>query len=165
MQFTDIVAGANAPGKADFAEQKKVLKGGGRKPLGDVSNTRKSSLREAPKQLKSSNNLTTINEEAATASKARNLESNKMAVSKASGKSHNGNRRALSDISNSGKLPLPEIRNKNVMKLSVLTEEPLYPSTIAEEQILHNHQDCVKSHSKAMDMGQFLETLGLESGN
>lgn len=52
-----------------------------------------------------------------------------------------GGRKALADLTNSSKL-----------------------TSIAEEQILHNHQNCVKAQRKVMDMSCFLKEIGLDHG-
>ncbi|TKY51331.1 hypothetical protein E2542_SST22842 [Spatholobus suberectus] len=150
-------------GKADFTAQRKA-RAGGRKPLGDLSNaanpinqfdgkkvldgslnTGKPSVGQAPKLLRS-----------------KNLESDKRIASKASEKSLTGGRKALSDISNSGKPHVPEKKNKNTLKPSLLIEESLPPSAIAEEQILHDHKKCIKSQFETADVHQFFKTVGLE---
>lgn len=174
----DTGAGAGTvSGKADFTGQRKD-RAGGRKPLGDLSNAGKTinqaggkkaldgslkpakpSVSQASTQLKSNKNLTVIMNDEAVNAKAK-------AANKASEKSHTGSRKALSDISNSGKPHVPEIRNKNTLKMSSLTEEPFLPSAIAEEQFLHNHQECIKSQFEGvMDVRQFFKTVGLENGN
>ena len=177
----DAGAGAGTvSGKADFMGQRKG-RAGGRKPLGDLSNAGKPinqaggkkaldgslnlgkpSVTQPSKQLKS-NNLTVIMNDEAVSAKAKNLESSRITANKASEKSRTGSRKALSDISNSGKPRVPEIKNKNSLK--PLREEPLHPSAIAEEQFLHNHQECIKSQFGAVDVHHFLKTVGLENGN
>ncbi|RDY12945.1 hypothetical protein CR513_02198 [Mucuna pruriens] len=157
------VNGAGTVSGKDFTGQRKA-RAGGRKPLGDLSNagnlinqfdgkktldgssnTGKTSVSQAPKLLKS-----------------KNLESDKRIASKASEKSLTRSRKALSDISNSGKQHVPEIKNKNTLKLSSLIEESLHPSAIAEEQILHDHKKCIKSQFETAHVNQFLKTVGLE---
>lgn len=141
---------------------------GGRKPLGDLSNAVKpikqvdgkkanGSLNTVSKSLKSKN-TTVINNEAVSA-KAKNVGSNKRTASKATEKSHNGGRKALSDISNSGKPRVPEITNKSNLKSSLCL------SAIAEEEIFHNHQECIKSQIETVDMHHFFKTVGLADGN
>ncbi|KAJ7969898.1 neuron navigator 1-like [Quillaja saponaria] len=141
---------------------KGVKKGGagGRKPLGDLSNSGKPSINQAPKQF-GSKNFTFIKEENVTANIRNDAPRNK-SVSKASEKLQTTNRKALTDISNSGKPHVQHTREKQSMKMNAYTEEPLHLSAIAEEQFLHNHQECIKSQSKAMEKGQFLRTVGLD---
>ena len=105
-----------------------------------------------------------MNDEAVSA-KTKNLESNRITANKASEKSRTGSRKALFDISNSGKPHFLEIKNKNSLKPSSLREEPLDPNAIAEEQFLHNHRECIKSQFEAVDVHQFFKTVGLENGN
>ncbi|KAJ0042289.1 hypothetical protein Pint_17514 [Pistacia integerrima] len=81
--------------------------------------------------------------------------------SKASEKPQTSTRKALSDISNSGKPHLRESSNLNA-KLIVLEEE--HSSALAEEDFLHNHQECLKARTKAMDIDELLITVGLHNG-
>ncbi|KAK7391336.1 hypothetical protein VNO78_19750 [Psophocarpus tetragonolobus] len=167
IRFKNIInagaGGGTVSAKTDLKGQRKA-RAGARKPLGDLSNagnltnqfdgkkalagslhTGKPSVGQAPK-LPTSNNL----------------ESDKKIASKASGKSLTGSRKALSDISNSGKPQVPGIKNKKTLKPSLLVEESLSPSAIAEEQMLHNHKKCIKSQSETIDMHQFFKTVGLD---
>lgn len=159
-------SGATISAKVNFTGQRKAG-AGGRKPLGDLSNSEKLSTqgggRKAPDVLKSgkqlkSKDLSTVKEEVVPA-KIKNLESKRTAP-KASEKLATGNRKALSDISNVGK-----IKNKISQKPSALAEEHLHLSAIAEEQRLHNHQACIKSQTEDMGLHNLLKTVGLESGN
>ncbi|KAJ7974156.1 neuron navigator 1-like [Quillaja saponaria] len=146
--------------KADVNEGLRKGGAGGRKPLSDLSNSGKPSMNQAPKQF-GSKNFTFIKEENATA-KIRNDATRNRSVTKASEKSQTNNRKALSDISNSGKAHVQHSRKKHGTKLNDFTEEPLQLSAIAEEQFLHNHQECIKAQSKTMDKEQFLKTVGLD---
>lgn len=119
----------------------------GKKALDCLLNSGKSSVSQASKLLKSKNPTEAV-------SKARNPESNKRTVSKASEKSRTGSRKALSDISNAGKPHLPEVKQKNSRKQS---GESLDPSAIAEEQCLHNHEECIKSQFQTVDVLQFFK--------
>ncbi|KAL1296444.1 hypothetical protein HN51_057132 [Arachis hypogaea] len=132
-------AGAGAvSGKA-----KKFGAGGGRKPLGDLSNAGKP-----------------INQ--AGGKKALDVSFNRhLKQINASEKSLTARRKALSDISNSVVEPhVREIRGKHSLK--PLREEPLDHNAIAEERMLHNHKECIKSKSGAMDVHHFLKMVGLE---
>ncbi|KAI9084176.1 hypothetical protein K1719_033847 [Acacia pycnantha] len=154
--------GATISAKENFIGQRKA---GGRKPLGDLSNSEKLSTQgggrkaldvlKSGKQLKSKE-LSTVKEEVVPA-KIKNLESKRTAP-KASEKLPTGNRKALSDISNVGK-----IKDKSSQKPSALTEEHLHLSAIAEEQCMHNHQACIKSQTEDMGLHNLLKTVGLES--
>jgi len=111
-----------------------------RKPLGDLSNSMKTDAPRIPRD----------------ASKTKS-------ISKASGKVQTAGRKPLSDISNSRK---PETKKKSFnAKLSVLTEEPDRTSAIAEEKFLHNHEECIKAQTRAMDIDEFLQSIGLNDGN
>jgi hypothetical protein len=160
------MAGASVGGKTNVykAERKGGL--GARKPLSDLSNSEKPVLNRAPKK-QTSKNVTFIDEHSG-ASKIRDVTNKKTSISKASAKLQTGSRKALSDISNSGKADLhAEALNKNLnLKLGVVAEKPLHHvSAIAEERFLHNHQECIKAQTKSMDMDEFLKTVGLDNGN
>lgn len=131
---------------------------GGRKPLGDLSNAGKPSLNQVSKKqnLKS---FALINEDIGSSMVPSDL-TKKRSTSKASDKAQTRSRRALSDISNSAKPHVSEASKKTV-KMNVLAEEPIDTGLIAEEQFLHNHQECIKQQTIAMDMDHFLETLRL----
>ena len=71
-------------------------------------------------------------------------------------------RKALSDISNSWNQQLNEAPKKNLStKVSVVAEEDL--DAICEEGFLHNHKECIKAQKKAMDIDEFLKTVGLKN--
>ena len=163
-------------GKTDFTGQRKS-KVGGRKPLGDLSNSVKpmnsvdgkkalNGSLNTSKLLKSKNNPTIILNKDVVSAKEKTIDMDKRTgsiVSKKSSKT--GSRRALTDISNSEKLHVPDIKNKNSLKTSSLKAKYLDPDAIAEERMLHNHQECIKSQTQALDMHQFLKTVGLEDGS
>ncbi|KAF8008732.1 hypothetical protein BT93_K2397 [Corymbia citriodora subsp. variegata] len=135
---------------------------GGRKPLGDLSNAGKPALDQVSKKqnLKS---FALINEDIG-ASKVPSDLIKKRSTSKASDKVQTRSRKALSDISNAAKPHVSEASKKTV-KMNVLAEEPIDTGFIAEEQFLHNHKECIKQQTIAMDMDYFLETLRLSSRN
>jgi hypothetical protein len=170
-------------GKTDFTGQKKS-KVGGRKPLGDLSNSVKPfDLVDGKKTLngplktvkpsvilnksKNKNNSTLILNKEVVSGKEKNLEIDKGTGSKASKKSNTGSRKALADISNSasGKLQVPDIKNKNSLKTNSLTGKYLHPDAIAEERMFHDHEQCIKSQTRALDIHHFFKTVGLEDGN
>ena len=154
------IAGSSVGSKTNVPKGKGGL--GGRRPLGDLSNSGKPDLNHAPKK-QTSKNLAFIGEESG-ASQIRNDTSKKKSFSKASDKVKTGTRKALSDISNSSKSHSHEASKKNLnQKLSVVAEEALH--TIAEERFLHNHQECIKAETKAIDIDEFLKTVGLDNGN
>ncbi|KAH8511250.1 hypothetical protein H0E87_008705 [Populus deltoides] len=109
-----------------------------RTPLGDLSNSMK-----------------------AVASRIPHDASKMKSISKAPGKWQTAGRKPLSDISNSRK-PETKKQSFNAKKLTVLTEEPDQTSAIAEEKFLHNHQECIKAQTRAMDINEFLQSIGLK---
>lgn len=136
---------------------------GGRKPLGDLSNSANPVPTLASKKQNSKNFA--IVEKVVTSSKVPQDASNKRNTLKTSGKVQGGSRKALSDISNSGKPNLQEAsKKKQNTKLGVVEEELLCPSGVVEEQFLHNHQECIKARNRTMGMDHFLSTVGLENG-
>ncbi|KAI4297107.1 hypothetical protein L6164_037012 [Bauhinia variegata] len=185
QKFNIHVNGATALGKAGFTEQKKVGRAGGRKPLGDLSNSMKPSIEQAGRKkpsidgsgslisekeslsqsskLLKSKNFTIIDEEGVGSAMVKKFGRTKGTVSKVSQKSQTGNRKALTDISNSRKTPVQEIKSKNSIKPSALARESLHPSAIAEERFLHNHEECIKPQCKDMDMAEFLKIVGHDS--
>lgn len=140
---------------------KAVRKGGlgGRKPLGDLSNSLK------PK-TQNPNIFSSIEKELAV-KKITNDASKKGSkkITNDNEKLQIGNRKALLDISNSGKPELHKGSKKSSKtKLSVFAEETIHDGALTEERFLHNHQECIKAQRRAMDMDQFLNTVGLDSG-
>lgn len=109
---------------------------GGRKALNDISNLAKPSALQASK--KNSANVISIGKDL-DASRNKFSAGRKDNYSKALEKKCG--RRALADLTNSSK-----------------------SSSVAEEQFLHNHQNCVKAQRKAMDMSYFLNEVGLDHG-
>uniref|UniRef100_A0A6N2M4P9 Uncharacterized protein n=1 Tax=Salix viminalis TaxID=40686 RepID=A0A6N2M4P9_SALVM len=109
-----------------------------RTPLGDLSNSMK-----------------------AVASRIPHDASKMKIISKAPGKWQTAGRKPLSDISNSRK-PETKKQSFNAKTLPVLTEESDQTSAIAEEKCLHNHQECVKAQTRAMDINEFLQSIGLK---
>lgn len=115
---------------------------GGRKPLGDLSNSLKTSVNHTSK-TGSSAYQTSLNA------------TKKKSTSKASAKATAAGRKALSDISNSGKPLLNAVSKKNYNALSVVPEE------IAEERFLHNHAECIKAQKRSFEKDEFLQIVGL----
>ncbi|KAF5743513.1 hypothetical protein HS088_TW08G00097 [Tripterygium wilfordii] len=163
-QNLNIHYNASAGGKTNIS--KAVKKGGlgGRKPLGDLSNSVKPSLNQASK--KQNSNIFSFTEQETGVSKITFEASKKKSVSKATEKVQAGSRRkVLCDISNSGKPSLHEASKKNQgTKLNVVVaENKIYPSAIAEEGFLHDHNECIKAQTRAMDVDEFLKILGLNN--
>ncbi|KAF3432948.1 hypothetical protein FNV43_RR24050 [Rhamnella rubrinervis] len=162
QNFSIPYNGASAGGKTNPVKAQKKGGLGGRKPLGDLSNSSKPAPTQASKKKNSKNFALT--EEVVTSSKVSQDASNKKDSLKALFKVQTGSRKALSDISNSGKPNLREAsKKKQNMKLGVVEEENLCPSGIVEEQFLHNHQECIKARNTAMGMDHFLTTIGLDN--
>ncbi|KAI8006452.1 hypothetical protein LOK49_LG07G00392 [Camellia lanceoleosa] len=70
-------------------------------------------------------------------------------VSNAPEKEQAGGRKALSDLSNSGKHPHQASKKSQDKKLTVMAEEQILPFHVSEEQFLHNHQECIKAQRNA----------------
>ncbi|KAB2631262.1 hypothetical protein D8674_008781 [Pyrus ussuriensis x Pyrus communis] len=120
--------GASVVGKGDALKTKKKGGLGGRKPLGDLSNSGKpAALTQASK--KQSSKVIICGDA-----------SNNKGLSKASDKVQTSNRNALRDISNTRDAPA-----KNNTKQRVMPKQPVCPDNIAEEGFLHNHQECMKA--------------------
>ncbi|CAI8604438.1 unnamed protein product [Vicia faba] len=166
--------------KIDFTGQKKT-KVGGRKPLGDLSNsvkpvdvvdgkkvlngsfnTVKPSINQTSKLLKSKNNPAIILNKEVVSAKEKNIDIEKKNGIKSSKKPNTGGRKALSDISNSAKAHVRDVKNKNSLKTSSFTGKGLHPDAIAEERMLHDHGKCIKSQTQTLDMHHFFKTVGLE---
>ncbi|XP_022984982.1 protein PATRONUS 1-like [Cucurbita maxima] len=149
--------GSAVAGKANAMNSQRKSGLSGRKPLGDLSNSRKPDLNQSSK-WQNTKNLTFIDEETGAGKKKNIL--------KGSEKVQKGTRKVLSDISNSGMPNLPEAsKKKQKLKLSTVREESLHHNAICEERFLHNHQDCIKSQNSAMDKDQFLSIVGLDLPN
>ncbi|CAI0546551.1 unnamed protein product [Linum tenue] len=140
---------------------------GGRTPLGDLSNALKNSSslnKTSKKQQQTGSGIAGLNGKKKTSAfgGGANAASGKTSV-KAS-----GNRKVLSDISNSSNVPTgSDISQKKAVKnskrLSVVQEEdPMHPCAIAEEGFLHNHDECIKAQNRQMDLDEFLKILGLD---
>nr|ACU23182.1 unknown [Glycine max] len=155
-----VNGGGAVSGKADLTGQRKVG-AGGRKPLGDLSNAGNLINQfDGKKALDGSLNTgkpSASVSQAPKLHKSKNLESDKRIP--ASEKLLTRGRKVLSDISNSGKPQVPEIKNKKTLKP---IEESLPPSAIAEEQILHDHKKCIQSQFETADVHQFFKTVGLD---
>lgn len=73
-------------------------------------------------------------------------------------------RKALADISNTGKKQVQEVRKKVIdqTKGSVAAEQG-YLDSIDEEGFLHNHEECIKARTKALDIDEFRLFVGLNN--
>ncbi|KAK8578631.1 hypothetical protein V6N13_100458 [Hibiscus sabdariffa] len=125
-------------GKANVSKAQRKAGIGGRKPLGDLSN----SVKPTPNQ--------TSKKEIAKIIPFRE-------------KVQAAGRKALSNISNSGKPYSQGTSKKNQKaKLGILEEDRCQPEGIAEEGCLHNHGDCIKAQKRAISTNEFLRILGLD---
>ncbi|XP_062120321.1 uncharacterized protein LOC133834661 isoform X2 [Humulus lupulus] len=155
QNFNVQYTGASAGGKMNAIKPRKNGGGGGlggRKPLGEISN----SVNFAPPLAHASKNHN-----------ANNFASIKgvaheKGTAKTSDKVQTRSRKALSDISNSAKPHLHQVpKNKQNVKVPILDDHS-FPSCIAEEQFLHDHRKCGKANA-AIEMNEFLNTIGLEN--
>lgn len=113
---------------------------GGRKALNDISNSGKPpALNTSRKQ--NPKNVIPIGED--------------LGVSK---KTQVSGRKALGDLTNSVKPLIQQQQSLKKKKNSSIA--------VAEERFLHNHDECVKSQKKSLDLDfdQFLKNIGLHEG-
>ncbi|KAK4363043.1 hypothetical protein RND71_018284 [Anisodus tanguticus] len=129
-------------------ETSKVLKKGGggggfggRKALNDISNSAKPSSLQASK--KHSTSVISI---------GKDLNATKNFAK--------GGRKALTDLTNSSK---PSAKQGSKKGLDKKLSAANIPTSIAEEQFLHDHQKCIKAQRKAMNMDYFLKEVGLDN--
>ncbi|ESR36388.1 hypothetical protein CICLE_v10030388mg [Citrus x clementina] len=147
--------GAAAGGKSTVSKASKKGGLGGRKPLADLSNSVNLTLNQSLKKQNSNNFADRVI--GASKSKIRIDGSEKKSFSKALEKLQTSGRKALSDISNWEKPHLHEAPKKNLnAKLNIATEEDV--SDIAGEGFLHDHQECIKAQTKAVDIDEILRT-------
>ncbi|XP_019259586.1 PREDICTED: uncharacterized protein LOC109237699 isoform X2 [Nicotiana attenuata] len=146
--------GASLLGKNDTSKASKKGGGlGGRKALNDISNSAKPSALQAKKNY--SSNVISIGKDLdATRNKFIGTKDNSAKVP------DKGGRKALTDLTNSSKLSAKQAaKNK---KLSTAAAANV-PTSMAEERFLHDHQKCIKSQRKVMDMDYFLKEVGLDN--
>ncbi|TXG70987.1 hypothetical protein EZV62_005922 [Acer yangbiense] len=141
--------GASAGGKniVTKAPRKEALSR--RKPLGDISN----SIQPTPnRSIKKQNSSMFSFTEKETGASKLTFDGNKKKT------------RGRKALSNSRKQQLHEAPKKNLStKVSVVAEEDL--DAICEEGFLHNHEECIKAQKKAMDIDEFLKTVGLKNND
>ncbi|XVF37615.1 hypothetical protein REPUB_Repub20aG0024800 [Reevesia pubescens] len=153
--------GASVVGKTNISKAPRKAGIGGRKPLGDLSN----SVNPTPNQpsKKENSKVFSFTEKDTSGTKLSHDSSKNTNVSKPSEKRQAGGRKALSDISNSGKPRLQETSKKNqIAKLSILAEDSSQPEDISQEGFLHNHEECIKAQRRAISTNEFLQILGLD---
>ncbi|KAH7557676.1 hypothetical protein ACOSP7_027537 [Xanthoceras sorbifolium] len=153
--------GASAGGKTNVSKAPRKGALSGRKPLGDLSNSVKPMPNQSLKKQNSS--IYSFTDKETGASKITFDGGKKKSFNKAPEKQQTSARKALSDISNSRKQQLHEAPKKNLnTKVGIVADEHL--DAIAEEGFLHNHDECIKAQTKAMDIDAFLKTVGLNIG-
>ncbi|CAL5407475.1 unnamed protein product [Camellia sinensis] len=150
---------------APFGVKSNVLKaqknGGlsGRKALNDISiSGRPATLQTSKKH--NPKNVISIGEDIGP-SKVTSSFGGKRNVSKAPGKAQGGGRKALSDLTNSGKHPHQASKKSRDKKLTVVAEEQILPFDVSEQQFLHNPQECIKAqrNAKTIDRDYFRKLL------
>ncbi|GFY83324.1 hypothetical protein Acr_03g0000980 [Actinidia rufa] len=138
--------------------------GGRRKALNDISNSGRPSALQVSKKH-NSKTVTSVGEDFGS-SKPITSFGGKRNVSKAPEISQAVGRRALSDLTNSGKAHVHLASKKSQDgKLKAVAEEQILPHSVVEEQFLHNHQECIKAQRKGVDIDCFLKTVGLHNDN
>ncbi|KAL4388118.1 hypothetical protein GQ457_09G014320 [Hibiscus cannabinus] len=148
-------------GKGNVSKAQRKAGVGGRKPLGDLSN----SVNPTPKLISKKENAKIIpfTGKEISALKLTHDSSKNKSLSKASEKVQVTGRKALSDISNSGKPYSQGTSKKNqAAKVSILEEDRHRLADIAEEGCLHNREDCIKAQKRAISTNEFLRILGLD---
>lgn len=121
---------------------------GGRKALNDISNSGKPSALQ-PSRKHNVKNVIPIEED--------------LSVSKKS-KAQVSGRKVLGDLTNMVSPRKQKLKSRGKQSITVAEDEK-FPYSIAEEGFLHNHDECVKSQRKGMDMDEFLKTIGLYESN
>nr|XP_043618203.1 protein PATRONUS 2-like [Erigeron canadensis] len=133
---------------------------GTRKVLNDISNSGKPSALQASRKH-NVNNVIPIGEDFGVAKKAQ---------ASVGGKGKVSGRKALGDLTNGVKpFAQQQQQQKSVKKkiqgkqLITVAEDEDFSFSIAEEGFLHNHDECIKSRNKALDLDEFLKAVGLDS--
>lgn len=136
---------------------------GGRRALNDISNSgRPSALNTSKKH--NAKNVVSVGEEIGS-SKIMSSFGGIKNVSKAPEKGQAGGRKALSDLTNSGKPYVQQApKGSHGNKLGAVVEEDILSHNVAQEQLLHNHQKCIKAQQKGIDIDYFLKAVGLDNG-
>lgn len=149
--------GAYAGKEANVYKVQKKQGIAGRKALGDLTNSGKPSPIKASKRH-DSKIFTSVGEEI-DAFRSKDTIRGKKSISKAQEKVQtSGRRKPLSDVSNT--------KNQKNVKLTSVMKEYFLPNSIAEEQFLHNHEECIKGQNmNMMSKDYFLETIGLHNGD
>ncbi|KAH7841006.1 hypothetical protein Vadar_024448 [Vaccinium darrowii] len=137
---------------------------GGRRALNDISNSgRPSALNTSKKH--NAKNVVSVGKEIGS-SKIMSSFGGIKNVSKAPEKGQAGGRKALSDLTNSGKPYVQQApKGSHGNKLGAVVEEDILSHNVAQEQLLHNHQKCIKAQQKGIDIDYFLKAVGLDNDN
>ncbi|KAG5617068.1 hypothetical protein H5410_016892 [Solanum commersonii] len=150
--------GASLFGKNDTSKALKKGGGlGGRKALNDISNSAKPSSLQASK--KNSASVISIGKDL-NATKNKFISGTKDNLAKVPDK---GGRKALTDLTNSSKPSAKQGSKKGLDKKLSAAAAANIPTSIAEEQFLHDHKKCIKAQRKVIDMDFFLKEVGLEN--
>ncbi|KAH0704429.1 hypothetical protein KY290_018024 [Solanum tuberosum] len=150
--------GASLFGKNDTSKALKKGGGlGGRKALNDISNSAKPSSLQASK--KNSASVISIGKDL-NATKNKFIAGTKDNLAKVPDK---GGRKALTDLTNSSKPSAKQGSKKGLDKKLSAAAAANIPTSIAEEQFLHDHKKCIKAQRKVFDMDFFLKEVGLEN--
>ncbi|KAK4734582.1 hypothetical protein R3W88_008843 [Solanum pinnatisectum] len=150
--------GASLFGKNDTSKALKKGGGlGGRKALNDISNSAKPSSLQASK--KNSTSVISIGKDL-NATKNKVIAGTTDNLAKVPDK---GGRKALTDLTNSSKPSAKQGSKKGLDKKLSAAAAANIPTSIAEEQFLHDHKKCIKAQRKVIDMDFFLKEVGLEN--
>ncbi|KAM3381967.1 hypothetical protein P3S68_007540 [Capsicum galapagoense] len=151
--------GASLFGKNDTS--KAIKKGGGlggRKALNDISNSAKPSSLQASKKNYSTSVISIGKDLNATKNKfSAGTKDNFAKVPE------KGGRKALTDLTNSSKPSAQQGSKKGLDKKLNAAAAVKIPTSIADEQFLHDHEKCIKAQRKVMDMDFFLKEVGLDN--
>ncbi|XP_039038497.1 uncharacterized protein LOC120176052 [Hibiscus syriacus] len=147
-------------GKTNVSKAQRKAGIGGRKPLGDLSNSVKPTPNQSSKK-ENAKSIPFIEKEFGIFNPTHDSSKTK-SVYQAEKVQATG-RKALSDISNSGKPYSQGTSKKNQnAKLGNPEEDRCQLEDIAEEGCLHNHEDCIKTQKRAISTNEFLRILGLD---
>ncbi|XAR71701.1 hypothetical protein NMG60_11018091 [Bertholletia excelsa] len=149
-------------GKSNVSKAQKNGGLGGRKALNDISNSGWSSTLQKSKKPNFKDGIP-VGEDMGSSKPIFSF-GGKGKVAKAADKVQAGGRKALSDLTNSGKQQVQKASKKiqASKKLIAVAENQILPDNVVEEQFLHNHQECIKAREKAIDLDCFLKTIGLD---
>ncbi|KAF8412220.1 hypothetical protein HHK36_000180 [Tetracentron sinense] len=162
QNFSVAYKGASVEGKNNVSKAHKKVGHGGRKALIDVTNKGKpsshlESKKNHSKKLDATGGEIDVSKAIPSFGGKINVSrllpsvGGKSNVSKGKEKAGLAGRKALSDVTNSAK-PCPHQASKKDHSKKL--------NAIAEEQFLHDHQECIKSQTRTMDMEFIFRALG-----